>query len=242
MACGGNTPSAAITGKGSTIAVGGKITEDVSTTTFVSVGEVATIERTGLTTGEADITNLQSPGGINEYLATSTDPGSWDLTGNYIGQTNAGQAKLRNVSYPDPLTCRVERYWWRVTFFLADASTEQWTFPGFMKTYKGPGAISPNAKVDFSASIRQTGIETVVSTAAVPPETTTLSAAMTNSATTVPLTAALTGLAIGDFLLVDFEQMEVTSVATPTAPVVTRGANSTAAAAHSSGATVTLMP
>src|SRR3954447_7248010 len=127
MACGGNTPSAAITGKGATVAVGGKVTESTTGMTFNSIGEVFSIERAGLTNGEEDITHLQSPGGVNEYIATNSDPGSWDLAGNYIGQTNAGQAKLRSVAYPDPLTCRVERYWWRVEFFLADASKEQWT-------------------------------------------------------------------------------------------------------------------
>lgn len=64
--------------------------------------------------------------------------------------------------------------------------------------------------------------------------TTTLSSGITSSATTLVLTST-TGLSASDIITVGSEQMSIDSVDSSTNLTVTRGANSSTAAAHSSG-------
>ena len=73
------------------------------------------------------------------------------------------------------------------------------------------------------------------------PYTTTLNGAHNNSTTTIAVAAA-TGAYFrqGDIILIDTEQMLVTSVSSDNLTVATRPYGSTSAASHSSGATVTL--
>lgn len=65
-----------------------------------------------------------------------------------------------------------------------------------------------------------------------------LSSGITSAATVLPLTAAISGAANGDVWLINNEQVQVVSGAATTSVTVTRGYNSTTAAAQASGASV----
>ena len=175
MPCGGN-PSKATVGKGATFSIGPKaatattppLADDAG---WTPIAEVSTIEQSGITTAEEDITNLQSPGGFGEYLATNADPGTVDITGNYIGDTSQGL--VRTAAWPDVTTCRVEDYYWMITNMLSDGTTEQRIFIGFVKTFKEASPLSNTAKVEFTAQIRRKGTTTMTTVAPAPGAATT---------------------------------------------------------------------
>jgi hypothetical protein len=167
MPCGGD-PTKATVGKGATFSIGPKVSTATTPPLADDAGwnviaEVSTIEQSGITTAEEDVTNLQSPGGFGEYLATNADPGTVDITGNYIGDTSQGL--LRTAAWPDTTTCRVENYYWKITNILSDGSTENRIFIGFVKTFKEASPLSNTAKVEFSAQIRRVGTTTLTTVA-----------------------------------------------------------------------------
>jgi len=169
MACGGN-PTQATVGKGATFSIGAKTSTATTAplpddAAWKVIAEVATIDQSGITTAEEDVTNLQSPGGFGEYLATNADPGTVDITGNYIGDTT--QSALRTAAWPDTTTCHVENYWWMIQNTLSDGSTESRVFMGFVKAFKEASPLSNTAKVEFTAQIRRIGTTTLTTAAPV---------------------------------------------------------------------------
>jgi len=164
MPCGGD-PTQATVGKGATFSIGTKVSSGAPPTLpadWTIIAEVASIEQSGITTAEEDVTNLQSPGGFGEYIATNADPGTVDITGNYIGDTSQGT--LRTAAWPDTTTCRVESYYWQITNILSDGSVETRVFQGFVKTFKEASPLNNTAKVEFSAQIRRVGTTTLTVT------------------------------------------------------------------------------
>ncbi len=158
MACGTGSPSKAITGKGATLSMGSKVSLGTPGNTWQLIAEVSTMDFSGTSTDEDDVTNLNSPGGFKETLATLSDPGTMDVTGNYT--QDASLDALRTAAYPDVTTCRVESYWWQVVVTRNDGSTDTRVFPAFIKTFKDLSPLNATAKVEFAMQLRITGAGT----------------------------------------------------------------------------------
>ncbi len=72
--------SSAFTGLGLVLAIGNGASPEVYTT----IGEVKTSAGPQLKNDTVDVTNVQSPGGVKEFLASLTDPGEVSVTVNYV--------------------------------------------------------------------------------------------------------------------------------------------------------------
>jgi len=82
------TKSNAFAGLGLIVAIGNNESQEV----FTTVGEVRSFSGPDLKSETVDVTNVQSPGGVKEFLATLTDPGECDIPTNYVPDDPGQQA------------------------------------------------------------------------------------------------------------------------------------------------------
>ena len=87
------TISHAFPGIGLTLSIG----NSSSPITYTTIGEVKGVAGPDLKVETADVTNVQSPGGVKEFKPTLTDPGELDFTCNYIPD-DAGQIALQTAA------------------------------------------------------------------------------------------------------------------------------------------------
>jgi hypothetical protein len=141
------TPSVAEIGYGSTFATG---TGSGGSITYTIVAEVTSIKPSGVTTGEEDVTSLQSPGGVREYIPTLSDNGTFELTANYIGdatQLNVESLALARTIFPFQIQGAV------------GGKTQTRTGRGFFTKFN-QGDLTVDKVASFTATFRVTGVVT----------------------------------------------------------------------------------
>jgi len=100
---------------------------------FTEIGEVKSVTGPQLKNETADVTNVQSPGGVKEFISTLTDPGEVSFSVNYVpddpGQAAVYAAAISKARLPFqlilPPTSEED----------GESSPGQWTFDGLVTEY-----------------------------------------------------------------------------------------------------------
>jgi hypothetical protein len=115
------------------------------------IGALSSIGEIALTSEEADVTALDSPGGYREVIQTIRDSGEIPLTG-FHDSANAGQTQMRTLH-----TSGATGYFW-ITF--PDSTVV--AFTAFVKGHS-VGAAEVGGAVGFGAVLRISGIVQIIS-------------------------------------------------------------------------------
>jgi hypothetical protein len=91
------TQSKSFTGLGLVLSIG----TNNSPIVYTQVGEVKSVAGPDLKAETADVTNVQSPGGVKEFLPTLVDPGELSFPVNYV-PTDPGQEAVYNALVASP--------------------------------------------------------------------------------------------------------------------------------------------
>lgn len=111
------------------------------------IAELTNIGGLEVTAKEIDVTNHQSPDGVQEYIYGLIDGGKVTIEGNFISSDTQGQMGLLN----DMMSRAIQDF--VVTF---PDSVTTWTFKALITAFKAADA-PVDGKLSFSATLKVTG-------------------------------------------------------------------------------------
>lgn len=124
------------------------ISDDVSPLVYVDVAEIATINFSGVSVDQVDVTHLKSPNNMQESIPGLLKPGTIDLTGNFVADTS----QLKLTTYLQGRT----RFRYKITGQMSGSRVYTVTGLGYVaKLSEGPW--DANKKVDFAATVQAAG-------------------------------------------------------------------------------------
>ena len=121
--------SNAFSGLGLVLSIG----TNASPAVFTQIGEVKSVSGPQLKNETADVTNVQSPGGVKEFISTLTDPGEVKFSVNYVpddaGQQAVYAAAIGKTRLPFQLVLPP------ASEETGESTPGQWNFKGLVTEY-----------------------------------------------------------------------------------------------------------
>lgn len=117
--------------------------------TFTAIAEVFSIEPPSQESDDVEVTNLDSPSRMKEYIAGMGEPGEVSFEMNFL-PTHATQDATTGL-IADRVSGDVKN--WQILF--SDAASTTATFAGYVKSFQGSLAVSD--RLTASCTIKVTG-------------------------------------------------------------------------------------
>jgi hypothetical protein len=134
--------SAALLGYGTIFA----ITDAFSPTTYVELGEVVDVTPPSISVDQVEVTHMQSPNRVKEYIAGLADYGEMQLTMNYIPSSDTDDRIIAWRDSGGNLSCRI-------TYPSASSPRPTDTFDGFVLSYSPSIPVGDKMQVTLTVKV-----------------------------------------------------------------------------------------